>query len=163
MRLSPKLLLMMDAHAESLTAADIEVRGVPYPSITDETLNTTVILDPVTKLPYIIRAYEDHSIIGPSTNDLVVYNYTSLQGLQLPRRLKYMYNEETLLIDIIVGDVQINPSFPTGFFDGLPLANADLTPVGLTPSAPTSSQEYGDAEVFEATSVPHSFSKWYLY
>lgn len=162
MRLSPKLLLMMDANSESLTTADVEVRGVSHPSITDESRNLTVILEPVTMLPYIIRAYEDHSIYGPSTNDFVVYNYTSLEGLQLPRRVKYMYNEVNMLFDSIIGDVQINPPFPSGYFDGLPLADISETTLGLPPSSPMSSQEYGDAEVFEFRSVFHIRSeRWY--
>ncbi|ERF71140.1 hypothetical protein EPUS_05969 [Endocarpon pusillum Z07020] len=53
-RLSPKLLLMMEANAESLTAADIEVGGTMYPSITEEISSLTVILDPATMLPPII-------------------------------------------------------------------------------------------------------------
>jgi hypothetical protein len=149
MRLSPKLLLMMDAHAQALTSHDVEVRGVKYPSITDESLNLTVILDPKTSLPYIIRAYEDHHIYGPSKNDFVVYNYTSVGGLQLPRRVKYMYNDVSMLFDSIIGDVQVNPSFPSGFFDGLPLDQVNITELGLPPSPPMLSQEYGDAEVFE--------------
>lgn len=153
MRLSPKLLLMMDSHTTSLTAADVEVRGVSYPSVTDEALNLTVILDPVTMLPYIVRAYEDHHIFGPSTNDFVVYNYTTLSGLQLPRRMKYMYNEVNMLFDSIIGDVQINPSFTSGYFNGLPLAEVNITELRLPPSPPMASQEYGDAEVFEFRSA----------
>jgi hypothetical protein len=152
---------MMDAHKDRLTAAQVEVRGVSYPSITDTSLNLTAILDPNTKLPYIIRAYEDHYIYGHSTNDFVVYNYTSIGGLQLPRRVKYMYNEENMLFDSIIGDVQINPSYPKGFFDGLPLAEANITEFGLPPSPPMSSNEYGDAEVFEFSSALHPHVKGY--
>ena len=90
MRLSPKLLLMMESHRQDLQFSSVTVRGVQYPSIVDNKLNLTVVLDPESKLPYLVRAYEDHHIFGYSANDLVVYNYTSLGGVQLPRRLKYM-------------------------------------------------------------------------
>ena len=157
-RLSPKLLLMMESHQSGLSTSEVEVRGVMYPAVTDGTLNITVIIDPSSMLPYIIRAYEDHQIFGPSVNDLVVYNYTSLGGVQLPRRLKYMYNEENMLFDCLIGDVQINPTFTSGFFNGLPLSNINATEIGLPPSAPTPSTEYGNAEVFEFRLVSHPFA-----
>ena len=151
MRLSPKLLLMMEANVESLTTADVEVGGVMHPSFTDEGLNLTVILDRATMLPRIIRAYEDHYIFGPSTNDFVIYNYTSVGGIQFPHRLKYIYNEEHMLFDSIL-DVRTNPTFPTGYFDGPSLNNTNVTQPGMS-TAPISMQEYGNAEVFESRLV----------
>ncbi len=123
-----------------------------HPSITDEVLNLTVILDRATMLPRIIRAYEDHYIYGPSTNDFVIYNYTSIGGLQLPQRLKYIYNEEHLLFDSLMDDIRTNSTFPIGYFDGPSLSNTNMTEPGNV-TAPISMEEYGDAEVFESRLV----------
>lgn len=146
---------MMDGHQTTLNTLQVEVRGIQYPALTDSTLNLTVILEPSSMLPYIIRAYEDHQIFGPSVNDLVVYNYTSLGGVQLPRRLKYMYNEENMLFDSIIGDVQINPAYPAGFFNGLPLSDVNITELGVPPSSPMPPSEYGDrVQVCQSTISP---------
>lgn len=62
-----------------------------------------------------------------------------------------MYNEENLLIDTVIDTVEVNPKFPAGFFDGLPLGQTSNTELGLPPLAPQSSTPYGDAEVFDNT------------
>ena len=111
----------MQANGHSLNASVVQVRKNNYPAITDNKLSLTVLLDPVTYLPYTIRAYEDHLICDRSTNDLVVYNYTSVAGVQLPQRIKIMYNEENMLLDMLTGPPKANPTFPAGYFDGLPV------------------------------------------
>jgi hypothetical protein len=152
-RLSPKLLLMMQANSAFTTASMITVRDVQYPSITDNSLNLTVILDPTTHLPYLIRTYEDHHIFGKSSNDFVVYNYTAVGGVQIPRRIKVYYNDQHMLLDTIYDNIEINPSFGSGYFDGIPTAQVANTELGLMPSPATAEAEYGDAEVFENTLV----------
>ena len=139
----------MQANGNFLNASIVQVRKNSYPAITDNKLNLTVIFDPVTYLPYTIRAYEDHLIYGRSTNDLVVYNYTSVAGVQLPQRIKIMYNEEQLLLDMLTGPPKTNPTFPTGYFDGLPVSEVKNTFLQVPPSPPAPSKEYGEAEVFE--------------
>lgn len=42
-----------------------------------------------------------------------VYKYTSFGGVQLPRRLRYLYNEENMRFDCLIGDVRIDPAFPS--------------------------------------------------
>ncbi|KAI9851247.1 MAG: hypothetical protein M1838_004166 [Thelocarpon superellum] len=142
-RLSPALLLLMQGHNGTLNASTLSIKGTSYPAITDRSLNLTVFIDPQTFLPCIVRANEDHHIYGPSTNDLVLYNYTAVGGVQFPQRIKIMYNEASLLLDMITSPPQVNPSFPNGFFDGPPMpAQGPNEPV-------SSSTEYGSAEVFE--------------
>jgi hypothetical protein len=110
----------------------------------DRILNLTVILNPQTYLPYIIRSIEDHYIFGRSYHDLIVYNYTSVSGIQFPRRFKTMYNYDSLLEDFIVTDIDVNPKFVPGFFQGL---NASQSP---TPkAAPARIAGYGHAEIGE--------------
>lgn len=117
--------------------------------MTDHVHNLTVIFEPTTNLPYLVRAYEDHFIFGPSTNDLVLYNYTVVEGLAFPRRIKIMYNEQHMLFDSIIGHVDVNPSFPVGYFDGLSEAEIGMTEFQTPPTQPQASTEYGDAEVTE--------------
>ncbi|KAG7424614.1 hypothetical protein Forpi1262_v014442 [Fusarium oxysporum f. sp. raphani] len=71
-----------------------------------------------TKLPYIIRSYEDHGIYGKSTQDLLVYNYTSIDGVKFPSRFKTIYNKQHILMDYQVDTVIINPDLDPQFFDG---------------------------------------------
>jgi hypothetical protein len=56
-----------------------------------------------------------------------------------------------MLFDSIIGDVQVNPQFPKGFFDGIPLSQVNSTELGLPPLAQAPSTEYGEADVFEFT------------
>jgi hypothetical protein len=133
----------------------ITVRDLHYPAITENSLNLTVIFDPSTHLPYLIRAYEDH-IFAKSSNDLVVYNYTSVGGINIPHRIKVMYDEQHMLLDTVYDSVEINPTFPSGYFEGIPTAEVASTELGLMPSPAMAETEYGDAEVFETALVMYS-------
>lgn len=152
MRLSPKLLLAFKVDPAQV-ASTLTVRGNHYPALTDHELNITVAFRPDTFLPYIVRSYEDHKIFGKSANDFVIYNYTAVAGIQFPRRIKIMYNEDELLLDTLIDDIKVNPSFPAKFFDGFPESQIKNTAFALpsTPAAP--SVEYGEAEVFELSYV----------
>lgn len=115
-----------------------------YKIVYDRILNLTVILNPQTYLPYIIRSIEYHYVFGESYHDLMVYNYTSVSGIQFPRRFKTFYNHDSLLEDFIVTDIDVNPKFAPGFFQGL---NASQSP---TPkAAPARIAGYGHAEIGE--------------
>lgn len=115
-------------------------------TVFDPSLNLSIILDANTHLPYIIRSFEDHQIFGPSTNDLMVYNYTSINGVMFPRRFKIVYNNVHLLADFLVDRVDVNPVFPAGFFNPLPIsANAPVPALEI-------STEYGSAEIGEYSS-----------
>lgn len=145
---SPQLLLILQ-QSTNITASQISVRSVDFPAVIDHILNLTVIFDPLTYLPYLVRAYEDHAIFGPSTNDLVLYNYTVVEGVSFPRRIKIMYNEQNMLFDTIIGDIEVNPTFPPNYFDGVSVSEINSTEAQLPPTKPMPSVEYGDAEVTE--------------
>ena len=107
----------------------------------DNILNLTVIFDANTTLPYIIRSYEDHGIYGPSTNDLVLYNYTSVNGVMYPRRFHTIYNKQHILMDYLVDTVIVNATLDPGFFDG---------PHGYqAQNVPVRNSSYGFAEIGE--------------
>ncbi|KAK6216994.1 hypothetical protein QIS74_07108 [Colletotrichum tabaci] len=84
----------------------------------DGNLDLTVLFDPETSLPYAIRSAENHDIFGPSTNDLVMYDYIDSNGVKFPTGWKTFYNGRHLLMTSGVSQVLVNPSFATGFFDG---------------------------------------------
>lgn len=96
-------------------------------AVSDTMLDITVIFDPETFLPYIVRTTEQHPIYGASFNDLVFNNYTSVPGSSLlfPQHVQTVYSATTSLLnspleDFIVESIEINPTFPEDFFDGLP-------------------------------------------
>lgn len=109
-------------------------------------LDVTIIFDPSSHLPYIIRSYEDNHVFGPSTSDLQIYNYTSVDGIMFPQSFQWIYNG-AVLEDYLVSDITVNPDFPADYFDGLP-AGAP----GLPKAAPEKSDEYGHAELGEFSS-----------
>lgn len=84
----------------------------------------SVIFDPSSNLPYIVRTIEDHYIYGPSTNDLYLTNYTAVDGIHFPHHIQTVYNSsqnlDAPLEDYVVEEVIPNPDFPSGFFNGLP-------------------------------------------
>ena len=140
----------MQANKAALESSIILVRKMSYPALTDKSTNISVLFDPDTFLPYLIRSYEDHQIFGLSSNDYVVYNYTKSAGVQVPQRIKVVYNEDNLLMDSIIGNVEMNPRFSPGFFSGIPAAAINQTLGGLSPTPPMLSDEYGEAEIFES-------------
>jgi hypothetical protein len=77
----------------------------------------SILFDPTTYLPFAIRTYEDHPFFGPSTNDLRVYDYTSVDGLMIPRHYKVMYNNGRLITDFLADEVAANIDVEQSFFD----------------------------------------------
>lgn len=98
----------------------------------DPSLNLTVVLHPSSDLPYIVRSIEDHSIYGASTNDLYLTNYKAVNGLMFPHSIQTVYNSsqqflDATLEDYIIEQVEVDPEFPSDFFDGLAV-NESMTP-----------------------------------
>ena len=150
-RLSPALVLSMAAASPStLTSMGMSVNDVASnPAIYDCSKNLTVIFDPYTYLPKRIRAHEDHHILGPSTNDIMIYNYTNTDGIMFPRNLKLLYNQDMMLEEVLYDSITVNPNLSADFFAPLPMAAVNQTLFGIPPTKPEPSEEYGEAEVFE--------------
>ncbi|EXL73131.1 hypothetical protein FOPG_11475 [Fusarium oxysporum f. sp. conglutinans race 2 54008] len=96
----------------------------PLPIVRDPSRELTVIFDPKTSLPYIIRTIEDHPIYGESTKDLYLSSYKVVQGIKFAHTVQTIYNSTTqglnaVLEDFIIDKVILNPSFPSKFFDGI--------------------------------------------
>jgi hypothetical protein len=99
-----------------------------------------VIFQPSSGLPYIIRSMEDHSIYGAATNDLYLTNYQTVNGIMFPHSIQTVYNSSSQLLDATLEDytiekVDVNPVFPSGFFDGL-AANESMTPKAAPEKVP---------------------------
>ena len=140
----------MAASTSSLTAMSVVVNDVALnPAIHDFSTNLTIIFDPDTYLPSRIRAYEDHLILGRSTNDIILYNYTKTNGVQFARNIKLLYNEDTMLQEILYDSITVNPTLSADFFAPLPESEVNKTLFGIPPIPPQVSEEYGAAEVFE--------------
>lgn len=114
----------------------------------DGTLDLAVLLDPVTSLPYIIRSYENHSFFGRVTQDLVVHDYTTVNGVGFPRRFKTIFNREYVVSDYSVDSVIVNSDIASTSFKG---------PAGRLPEhAPRRDRLYDFAEIGEF----NSFYSW---
>lgn len=151
LRLSPNLLLAFKSSNTSIVASSIDVNGAgPRPALTDARTNITVVLDPQTFLPSRIRAFENHQILGPSTSDFRLYNYTRIDGINFPRNMKLLYNNDLMLTEMHVDSITVNPKFDSGFFAGLPLSEVNSTILALPPTVPQRSEIYNSAEVFDA-------------
>ena len=123
--------------------------GRLHPAVTDSALNLTVIFDPDTYLPSRIRAYEHHDILGPSTNDVLLYNYTTVEGVSLPQNIKLLYNEDLMLQEIYLDSFAVNPNLAANFFQGLPSAIVNQTVSGSPSTPPLYSEFYNPAQIFE--------------
>lgn len=148
-RLSPKLLLQMQQSGHSKSLSIVYHETGPFPAVYDSSLNITVLFDPDTFLPYIVRSPEEHRIFGSSTNDFVLTNYTEVEGMKFPQTVQLMYNQNSLILQSLRDTIIVNPSFPDGFFTGLPTSQINQTYSLLPPAAPELSIEFGTAEVFE--------------
>ncbi|RSL82340.1 hypothetical protein CDV31_016945 [Fusarium ambrosium] len=115
--------------------------GLELPGIHDETTGLTVLFDPETNLPHIIRSYEDHPFFGPSTHDLLVYNYTEIDGVMFPKRFKTIYNNKHVIADYAADQVLTNQELDEGLFN--------RPGNGTVPEAsvPTRNPEYSFAEI----------------
>lgn len=151
MRMSANLILAMASHSDAISSGTASLNDVSFPAIWDNILGLTVLFDPTTYLPYVIRAYENRAILGNSTNDMVVYNYTTVNGMKFPKRVKINYNETNVLIDAFFKEPTLNPTISMGFFDGLSALATNQTAAKTPPTPAAHSLDYNDAEVSEFT------------
>ncbi|CBX98081.1 hypothetical protein IAQ61_010184 [Plenodomus lingam] len=100
----------------SLRHEEVE-EGLMLPAVFDHTFNMSVLINPTTYLPFAIRTWEDHPFFGPSTKDLRVSDYTSVDGLMIPRRFKTKYNNKRLINDFLANEVSIDVNLGPTFFN----------------------------------------------
>jgi glyoxylase-like metal-dependent hydrolase (beta-lactamase superfamily II) len=111
----------------------------------------SLIINATSHKPYKIRSWENHPTFGKSTNDLLLSNYSKVSfddnsalSLQLPYRLQTVYNSSTVLEDVKLDSIAINPAIKAGFFD--PVLSAEDK---SSPQAPKQGTLYPRAEVHE--------------
>ncbi|KAL7934339.1 metallo-beta-lactamase superfamily protein [Trichoderma chlorosporum] len=139
---NPKLLLEVEKH--QISSQVVEYHDVQHQAVLDETMNILIIFDNASGLPYIIRSFENHDIYGPTTNDLLLFDYASVNGFMYPQRQLQFYNATSIVADGTYPAAQVNPTFAADFFDGLPLSQTTTTP-----APPKSQPGYGHAELGE--------------
>ncbi|CAN9426199.1 unnamed protein product [Alternaria alternata] len=100
-----------------------------------------------TGLPYIIRSYENHHFFGPSTHDLKVSDYVTVDGVQLPTRFKTIYNNKHLLGDYRADEVMVNSQLASNFFSAP--GNGTIPEASI----PTHDPEYSFAEIGELAAI----------
>ncbi|RTE84456.1 hypothetical protein BHE90_001057 [Fusarium euwallaceae] len=141
-KMSPKLLLEMEMHR--LTRTTVAINNVEFPAVHDHNLDIVVAFDLETKLPYIIRSFEDHAIFGRTENDLRLYNYTEVDGIQFPTHRFVFQNGTAIIEQTDFSRVIPNPDFSADFFNGLEESKS------ATPrAAPAKIPEYSHAEIGE--------------
>ncbi|KAF5009447.1 hypothetical protein FDECE_4330 [Fusarium decemcellulare] len=121
--LSPHLLYRMK-DTKTISAVTVELNGIGFPAVHDPSREITVIFDPTSKVPYIIRTAEEHPVLGASTKDFYLSDYKEVKGLKFPHTVQTIYNSTTqslsaVLEDFVIDKVTLNPDFPSGFFDGI--------------------------------------------
>ncbi|KAK4901059.1 hypothetical protein LTR49_027333 [Elasticomyces elasticus] len=128
-----------------------------YTTFDDHNLNLSLLVDPESNMPRMIRAYEDHEVYGLSTSDLLLSEYRKVSSkenaaLVLPHRLQTIYNSEHLLEDFPLDEIIINPGIQASFFNGQPAPPNPDDPTsnqGMGPERPAQSSQYPRPEVHE--------------
>ncbi|KAL2686906.1 hypothetical protein Neosp_004449 [[Neocosmospora] mangrovei] len=118
------------------------------PMLLRNTLNISVLLDDHTNLPYLIRSYEHHGLFGPSTKDLFVSDYVTVNGVKFPRRFQTIYNRKHVLTEYAAETVSVTATTPNRF----------MGPLGrpLPAQLPRRDTSYGFAEIGES----HAYYRW---
>ncbi|RTE68868.1 hypothetical protein BHE90_016758 [Fusarium euwallaceae] len=145
LKMSPVLLRTIFSNDNHTVRMERTTDGKEHEAIYDETLDLSVLLDDVTHLPYIIRSYENHNFFGPSTHDLFLSDYVSVEGVKFPRRLQTIYNRKHLLTDYTVANISVNTMIPPELFDA--------PPGRLEAHAPRRDNLYGFAEIGETNAL----------
>ncbi|KPM43977.1 hypothetical protein AK830_g2647 [Neonectria ditissima] len=119
--LDPRLLLKLKS-SKSTQISKTTIKEVEMLSVHDSDLGLTVIFDPSSSLPHIVRASESHAIYGASTFDLYLTNYKSIDGLKFPHQVQSVYNASSQNLDAVIEDyiieqITLNPNFSSTFFD----------------------------------------------
>ena len=147
----PWMLKQFARSNSELRVLDIQdpLTNVSLQALEHTDLGLTLILNTTTHLPYIVRSYEDHTIYGHSTNDVLLSNYSMVHfpdngSLLLPHRIQTVYNTFNMIENFIIDKINLNPSWPDTFFEPLPESQS---PTPRTP--PSQSPEYPRSEVHE--------------
>ncbi|KAI9148732.1 hypothetical protein HJFPF1_10774 [Paramyrothecium foliicola] len=126
LKLSPKLLIDIESHSPVPTS--VTFREAVHPAIHDRVTNITVVFDPESHLPLLIRTFENHRILGPATRDLQLFNYKEIHGILFPHSQKTIYQEHAIIEETDISKVHVDSAFEEGFFSGLSSEETETTP-----------------------------------
>ncbi|KAL7893259.1 hypothetical protein HDV64DRAFT_272781 [Trichoderma sp. TUCIM 5745] len=120
--------------------------GAEFTTLQMPGLDLLLLIDRSTFLPFAVRAAEDHLIFGPSTSDMVFFNYTNISvgghQMRFPHRIQTLYNTVSVIEDFVIDKLTVNPKFEADFF--LPSNSTETSH-----TAPRSSSDYPRSEVHE--------------
>ncbi|KAF4446985.1 hypothetical protein F53441_9456 [Fusarium austroafricanum] len=121
--MSPNLVYRLK-RANTFSLAKVNINGIDFPAVLDTYYQITVIMDPNTYLPYIVRRAEEHPIYGSSTKDFYLSSYKKVQGIMFPHTIQTIYNSTTqnlnaVLEDFVIDWVTVDPQWPKNFFKTL--------------------------------------------
>ncbi|KAH7384600.1 hypothetical protein BKA66DRAFT_462501 [Pyrenochaeta sp. MPI-SDFR-AT-0127] len=122
------------------------------PSVHDHVLDISVLFHPGTFLPYVIRSLDNHPLFGPSTYDLLLTNYTRVDGIQFPTRFTTVLNNHHFIGDYTVAQVLVNPSLDAAVFAAPANRSALQTPVR--------DEEYSFGEMHTWSSSYMWYGRW---
>ncbi|KAL0930640.1 metallo-beta-lactamase superfamily protein [Colletotrichum truncatum] len=143
----PLLLTSILANGNFTYRSGVTGAGIELPGVHDNELGLTVLFDPNSNRPYIIRSYENHPFFGASTHDLLVYDYIEVSGVQFPQRFKTIYNGKHLIGDYRADEVVANAELASDFFT----VHGNVTiPVA---SVPVRDAEYDFSEIGETSAI----------
>ncbi|KAJ0368465.1 hypothetical protein COL26b_010884 [Colletotrichum chrysophilum] len=92
-----------------------------------------------------VELHGDHPFFGASTHDLLVYDYTEVDGVQAPQRFKTIYNGKHLIADYRADQILVNPAISEDLFT-LP-GNATIPQA----SVPVRDAQYDFSEIGETS------------
>ncbi|KAJ4320248.1 hypothetical protein N0V84_005946 [Fusarium piperis] len=135
--LTEYLLFQMEKHR--LTRTTVAINDVDFLAVHDQHLDIVVAFDRETKLPYIIRSFEYHAIFGRTENDIRLFNYTEVDGIQFPTHCLFLQNGTAIVEQTDFSRVITNPDF----------SGLEETQSATSRVAPAKLPEYSQAEIGE--------------
>lgn len=118
----------------------------------DYTLGISVLFHPESYLPYVIRSLDAHPLFGLSSYDLLLNNYTRVNGIAFPMRYTTILNNNKFIGDYKVGEVLVNPLLDETTFS---------TPQnGSTSQTPVRDEEYTFGEMHTWSSSYMWYGRW---
>jgi len=117
-RASPALLLKALDNPKNVASAGNQKLGkasLPAVTYNDNGTKFTILFDPKSHLPAAIRTLDDDNIFGDSNYDLVLGDWKTVGGVQVPYSLTY--NLDNIEVGkVTLTDVTANPSIADGAF-----------------------------------------------
>ncbi|GFP60251.1 hypothetical protein TASIC1_0017001300 [Trichoderma asperellum] len=144
----PHLLKLFLENQSSLLLSSVVEKnyGAEFTTLQMPGLDLLLLIDRSTFLPFAVRAPENHLIFGPSTSDMIFFNYSNVSfdghHVKFPHRIQTLYNTVSVIEDFTIDELTVNPKFEADFF-------SPSNSTKISHMAPRSSSDYPRSEVHE--------------